>query len=76
MDVDHLVRRAADAYYETGSSVQPMEAGSGHVEQDGQHFIVLANGDQVLAVYLVIERNGYEMMRRLKQWPTALSVRH
>jgi hypothetical protein len=74
--MDQLLARAYSAYFKTAnregySADQPSESGSGLEEVGDKSYIVLRNGNGILAVYRV-RHDG--MLKRLRRWPVELGT--
>ena len=75
-----FIQRAFSAYYaagrqESGGMIDQPSTGLSGIEQyDGRQYVVLCNGNGVLAVYR-IKTDG--ILKRLKRWPASIEgVRH
>src|SRR4051794_30288202 len=73
--MDELTNRAFRAYFQTAkrgeySAAQPSNS-SGQYEVGDMSYIVLRNGNGILAVYRVRNDN---ILKRLKRWPAELGT--
>lgn len=66
---EHFTRRAFAAWFRSGGTDQP-GAGSGVVDHEDKHYVVLRNVNGVLAVYR-IRTSG--QLKRLRRWPAEVA---
>ena len=67
--------RAQAAYWRSEGEGAPIPKGESdlYAADDGKYYVVLSNGDGILAVFRV--RND-DMLKRLKRWPAELNVNY